>query len=232
MNPRKTTVEPKGSKEFHPDKDVLTVEVVHAARILEEFFAKLGYDEWILMGVCSRKLLEKVQQRVPNPAYWTVGPSTAQQRMRAEAGLNIEAGTYNVQIDMQAIVERSARSLAEQFAQIPRPLHQWSLAQDPQPYTGIEVGLQPTPLSNRTFIPHTGQPGEFGGVEEMAAMGPEEHRRFEEHLALRRAVQQSQSTNEGRRGLPSISTDGTVYHQMPTGIAQWPATAEEFETPF
>lgn len=59
----------KPSKEFHAEADNLTIEVLHAARLLTEHFEKLGYDEWILLGVCSRKLLEKVQQRVPNPQY-------------------------------------------------------------------------------------------------------------------------------------------------------------------
>lgn len=65
--PSRTTVE--ASREFSITDETLTVEVVCAARVLEEYFTKLGYAEWILGGVCSRKLLDKVQQRVPNPAY-------------------------------------------------------------------------------------------------------------------------------------------------------------------
>lgn len=69
-NSSPTRVEPKNpSKEFHAEADNLTIEVLHAARLLTEHFEKLGYDQWILLGVCSRKLLEKVQQRVPNPQY-------------------------------------------------------------------------------------------------------------------------------------------------------------------
>lgn len=58
-------VEPsKGSKEF-TEADGLTVEVVRSIEILEAFFKEKGYDEWLCKGVCSRKLLEKVQQRMP-----------------------------------------------------------------------------------------------------------------------------------------------------------------------
>jgi len=72
------TVEPaKPSKEFHTEADHLTVEVVHAERVLREYFEKLGYEEWIYGCLCSRKLLEKVQQRMPNPplvSQWLTQP--------------------------------------------------------------------------------------------------------------------------------------------------------------
>lgn len=45
----------------------MTVEVVHAEKILREHFEKLGYDEWVFGSVCSRKLLEKVQNRQTEP---------------------------------------------------------------------------------------------------------------------------------------------------------------------
>jgi len=99
--------ESKGSKEFQMDDPEMTVALAHAVRVLEAHFKQLGYDEWILGPVCSRKLLEKVQQRMPNPQY---------------------IGTMPAPIDQAAYLRR----LQEQLATT--PVGQWVI--DPQPTTG------------------------------------------------------------------------------------------------
>jgi hypothetical protein len=80
LNPSRTTVDEQ-SKEFCEDSDGITIEVIAAARLLTEHFEKLGYKHWILGGVCSRKLLEKVQNRpsqvvpVPSPFADELNPA-------------------------------------------------------------------------------------------------------------------------------------------------------------
>lgn len=143
-NPRKTTVEPKGSKEFESTKDELPMEVVHAADVLEAYFKEQGYDQWLFKGICSRKLLEKVQKREPNPQYVTV-PVELEHRnafrvvnpnQRPDDGL-IRVGPPPVAfVDMPMWVDQA---IAENDQQV---------VVDPQPYTGIEVGPEPVPYTH------------------------------------------------------------------------------------
>lgn len=133
-NPRKTTVEPKGSKEFHPDRDVITVEVVHAARVLEDFFTMQGYDEWIFMGICSRKLMEKVQKRDRVPQY-TAHPSMLH-----------EAVTMATQAAQNSIYEPATREAVRVVN------HDGTVITYPAvPDEGIRVGPPPEVLDPRTW---------------------------------------------------------------------------------
>lgn len=132
-NPRKTTVEPKGSKEFESTKDELPMEVVHAADVLETYFKEQGYDQWLFKGICSRKLLEKVQKRVPNPQYVTV-PGHPYNLVQ-------EAVTMT-----QEVYDRErARMMAGGIGSVhPESALVDFLRNYPQPFTSIEVGTAPT----------------------------------------------------------------------------------------